>query len=136
MDSKIYRIDNVLDLAKWLGKTEGELPVGEEYINRDGNLTRISVDGSLFGVSAEATVFPDAERPVQSVYINTRDMLYEECRDKLTELYGAPEYEWEEPFVRVKGGAVRRAVYKSDGYKITLASASERDYIEIDLSVK
>ena len=140
-DGNAYYVQNVLDLSAWLGKTAAETGIDEKYIKGDYDSLNVAFNGMLFDKNAYGTFYfsydhtdPDALSTVNDIYIHTKEMDYEEAKAKLTEVYGSCYDEFEEPYVEVNGGAVTRCYFNGEGFTIKLASASERDYIDVIIS--
>jgi len=134
----VYKTDNALEFAKWLGKNPEELKLGAGYIKDDGVFLKVNFDGRLFDKEAHGNVFFEEDggeiiKKANTVYIHSAELTYEECRDRLAELYGKPQSESEEPYAEVKGGAVMRCYFKGEKYGIELTKTSEREYIDITI---
>lgn len=141
-DHLTYYTDNVLELSDFLGKTFKETGLDEKYVRGDIDSLNVAFDGKLFDKAAYGTFYfsydhtdNDAKSTVKTIYIHTKEMDYNEAKEKLSEIYGEAKDEFEEPYVEVNGGAVMRCFFNAEGYTVKLASASEYDYIDIILSI-
>ena len=133
---KVYEAGDVLGLAELLGKSKAELGLGKEYINDSLPSRSVEFTGKLFGAKANGSINMRSETSggeckVYTLYIFSHELGYDDCKEKLTEKYGEYEYENEEPCVESLGGCVISCVFKSDGKRIKLETASERDYIYV-----
>ena len=136
--NKTYEAGDVLGLTELLGKSEAELGLGKEYINDSLPSRTVEFTGQLFGAKANGSINMRSETSggeckVHSLYIFSHELGYDDCKEKLIEKYGSFEYENEEPYVESLGGCVTTCVFKSNGKRIKLESASERDYIYISI---
>ena len=135
---KVYETEDVLALSDWLGKSEAELGLEKEYINDSNTLHSVAFNGKLFGAPADGSVnfrssSDDGKNVASTLYIFSYDLGYDDCKEKLIEKYGEFEYENEEPYVESLGGCVTTCVFKADGKRIKLESASERNYIYVSI---
>ena len=138
MENRIYGAGDVLSLYGWLGKSEEELGIDNEYIIAVTLCHEVEFEGTLFGQEANGSVIfrpvgADKVQTAETVYIYSHALGYDDCREKLTELYGEPEYENEEPYVESLGGCVITCCFRNGSNKIKLETASERDYIDVIL---
>lgn len=134
-----YEMSNLLDTIDWLGKNTAELGISEEYYQIKSGFLVIDVEGNLFNEPAKGSVYfsyigDEESRFVETIYLDSRILIFDYCREQLIKEFGEPEHEWEEPYARVKGGAVTQCLFKKDGKTINLSKASERDYITITMS--
>ena len=129
---------DAFDAAALLGKTAAQSGVNEKYFTeRVGNQV-LAFDTALCGQPARGIVYfgDGGAEPASVVYLSGQALDFEQYKAALSERFGQPEYEGEEPFARANGGAVRYAVYKTDTLKLRLSAASERDYTELRLQAK
>ena len=132
-----YRAGNVLELIGWLNKNPDELKI-ENFTKPEGSFIKVDFDGKLLNSDAYGSVyFSNSDGGVvvkaDSIFIQTKELTFEECRNRLTEFYGKPENEHEEPFTQVKGGAVQRCTFKVDGIELLVEKASEKDYVIVTI---
>ncbi|MCR5208240.1 MAG: hypothetical protein K6C14_07190 [Eubacterium sp.] len=140
-NSRLYNAGDVLTLGQWLGKTADETGANEKYFLEEYGSLKVSFAGKLFEKDANGSVYFSSEsgefvQHASTVYISASGLEYEECRDSLSELYGEPQNEHEEPFTEVKGGAVRRCFFYDGDNEIMLESASEKENIDITIKKK
>ena len=69
----------------------------------------------------------------KSIWLHIKKVGYDESKKQLTERFGSPTDEGENPYVEIDGGAVRWAIYQHKEIEIRLSSASERDFVEISV---
>ena len=134
-----YRYADILSAADLLGKSVQSSGVNAKYFTEKAGYTTLEFEGPLCGKAANGTAFFSAEgengeQITDRVYIHSYEYDFETCKEALTALYGAPVQEWEEPFVRVKGGAVSNAVFDKGDMRLHLSQGSEREYVELEFS--
>lgn len=130
-----YETENALELANTLGKTPEQAGIDDKYVNKNPPFHSIAFFAKLFGKNAHGTIefspVDTSAHIIDTVYVNTKELSYEECREKLIEIYGEPDFENEEPYVESLGGAVTTCEFKTEKYTATLKSASEESFIHI-----
>ena len=136
-----YQFPDILDAACLLGKTVRETGVKESYFTQKVGYPVLEFEGALCGKAATGSAFfsHEGENGTQitdKVYIHCYEIGFDACREALSEIYGAPVREWEEPFARANGGAVQGAAFETASLCIHLSRASEREYTELELSKK
>ena len=139
-EAKVYTFENVLDCAEFLGRDMNSLGVDEKYFS-ESVYEKLDFTGNFFGVKADGTMFfsdegENGEKVPTTAYISLRSLDYDTAVENLKTIYGEPTNSGEEPFARANGGAVLWTDFESEKYNIKLSSASERDYIELDVKLK
>ena len=132
-----YRYTDILTAADLLGKSVQTSGVNENYFTEKVGYPVLEFEGLLCGKSASGTAFFSAEGEngeniTDKVYIHSYEYDFDACKEALTVIYGAPVSEWEEPFVRVKGGAVSNAVFQKGNIQLHLSQGSEREFVELE----
>lgn len=135
-DDRVYKTDNALEFTKWLHQNPTEIGIEERYIQSDGVVFRVSFNGNLFGKPAHGTVLFEEDggeiiKKARTIYIYSSELSYEECRDKLSRIYGKVKDEGEEPFAEGAGGSIMHCEFSGRGVNVKLTKASERDYLEV-----
>ncbi|MBQ6380989.1 MAG: hypothetical protein IJJ41_05295 [Clostridia bacterium] len=133
-----YRFGNAFEIADLLGKTPSQSGVNETYFTEKAGWQVLPFDTVLFGKSAYGWVYfagetVGDEQAADTVFVNSKELSFEQCRAALTEAYGAPASEWETPYVEVNGGAQSGCRFQSGELRIELTQGSERDYIEVTI---
>ena len=121
--------NNILDKGtEIVGKIEES--EGKKVLEFEGTLCGKAAGGTAY-FSAEGE---NGENITDRIYIHSYEFDFDSCKEALTALYGAPVSEWEEPFVRVKGGAVSNAVFQKGNIQLHLSWGSEREFVELEFS--
>ncbi|MGB4610099.1 MAG: hypothetical protein ACOX3H_04860 [Saccharofermentanales bacterium] len=133
-------VDDLLECVEMLGKTAADIGIPSKVINDESKYyIKTYIDGNIFGTEDYGILhFDDMgstkdDYLAKSIWIHVKNVGYEECKRQLSIKFGNPIEEGENPFVEVDGGAVTWALYKFQDIEIRLSSASQRDYIEIDI---
>ena len=134
-----YRYTDILTAADLLGKSVQTSGVNENYFTEKVGYPVLEFEGTLCGKAAGGTAYFSAEGKngeniTDRIYIHSYEFDFDSCKEALTALYGAPVSEWEEPFVRVKGGAVSNAVFQKGNIQLHLSWGSEREFVELEFS--
>ena len=135
-----YRYGDILSAADLLGKSVQTSGVNENYFTEKVGYPVLEFEGTLCGKAAGGTAYFSAEGEngeniTDRIYIHSYEFDFDSCKEALTALYGAPVSEWEEPFVRVKGGAVSNAVFQKGNIQLHLSWGSEREFVELEFSL-
>ena len=130
-----YEFEDILDSYSWLGKTPDEAGVGEEYIDT----ISAGITGKLLGEDATGSAYLntlDADEPVfGEIDIYCSDLDTQVMIDKLTELYGRPYAEGEEPYVESNGGSVMwKSFFTGDGV-ITVSQGQKNDWFQLECTL-
>lgn len=135
-----FVVDDLLDSIEMLGKTASEIGIPREIIDTKSKyLISTYLDGHIFGTEDYGILFfYDVTENVddyvaKNIWIRIKKVGYDECKKQLTKRFGSPTDEGENPFVEIEGGAVRWAIYRLKEIEIRLSSASQRDFVEIDV---
>ncbi len=133
-------VADILECIEMLGKTAQEIGIPREVINIESkSYIRTYVDGNIFGTKDYGILhFEDMGTDkdgylAKSIWIHIKNAGYDECKRRLSEKFGSPVDEGENPFVEVDGGAVTWAFYQFEDIEIRLSSASQRNYVEINI---
>lgn len=133
-----FVVDDLLDSIEMLGKTASEIGIPREIINTESKyFISTYLDGHIFGTEHYGILYFDNvtdnvdDYVAKSIWIHIKKVEYDESKRQLTERFGNPTDEGENPYVEIDGGAVRWAIYQHKEIEIRLSSASERDYVEI-----
>lgn len=133
-------VDDLLECVEMLGKTAAEIGIPSEVINDESKYyIKTYIDGNIFGTEDYGILhFDDMgstkdDYLAKSIWIHVKNVGYGECKRQLSIKFGNPIEEGENPFVEVDGGAVTWTLYKFQDIEIRLSSASQREYIEIDI---
>lgn len=132
--------DDLLECIDMLGRTVSEIGIPEAAVSIERKYyPQTEISGNLFGVKGDATLyFHDArdrgdDYLARRLWITTRHLNFDECRKRLCETYGNPAAEGEIPYARVNHGAVKWADYRFQNVCLRLSSASETNYILIEI---
>ncbi len=132
-------VDDLLECVDMLGKAATEIGIPKEVINNEKSYyIRTYVDGNIFGTKDYGILQFDVSNDqddylAKSIWIHVKHVGYDKCKIQLSEKFGNPVGEGEKPYVEIDGGAVTWADYRLPGIGIRLSSASNRDYIEINI---
>ena len=133
-------VDDLLDCVEMLGKTAAEIGIPSEVINDESKYyIKTYLDGNIFGTEDYGILHFDergsakSDYLAKSIWIHVKNVGYDECKIQLSNKFGDPIDEGDNPYVEVDGGAVTWTFYKFQDIEIRLSSASQRDYIEIDI---
>ncbi len=133
-------VDDILDCIDMLGKTAAEIGIPIGVINTESKyLTKTYIDGNVFGTKDYGVLYFDVvsngkdDYLAESMWIHIKNISYNECKRQLSERFGNPISEGDNPYVEIDGGAVTWAYYQHPDVKIRLSSASKRDYVEIHI---
>ncbi|NLJ70420.1 MAG: hypothetical protein GX328_03015 [Clostridiaceae bacterium] len=133
-------VEDLLDCVEMLGKTAAEIGIPSEVINDESKYyIKTYIDGNIFGTEDYGILhFADVgsdknDYLAKSIWIHVKNVGYDECKRQLSKKFGDPIEEGENPYVEVDGGAVTWTFYKYQDIEVRLSSASQRDYIEIDI---
>ena len=133
-------VDDLLECIDMLGKTATEIGIPREVINNEKEYyIRTYVDGKIFGTEDYGILhfdYVDDDKNnylAKGIWIHVKKVGYDECKMRLSEKFGNPTDEGENPYVEIDGGAVTWADYRLPDIKLTLSSASQRDYVEINI---
>ncbi|MBR0413672.1 MAG: hypothetical protein IJI67_01210 [Clostridia bacterium] len=133
-----YRFGDAFEIADFLGKTPSQTGVNEKYFTVKGGWQVLPFDTVLFGKTAYGWVYfageaVGDEQVADTVFVNSKELSFEQCREALIAEYGAPASEWETPYVEVNGGAQSGCRFQSGNLCIELTQGSEREYIELQM---
>lgn len=133
-------VDDLLDCIDMLGKTATEIGIPIEVINTESKyFTKTYIDGNIFGTKDYGVLYFDVvsngkdDYLAESMWIHIKNAGYNECKRQLSERFGNPISEGDNPYVEIDGGAVTWAYYQHPNVRIRLSSASKRDYVEIQI---
>ena len=133
-------VDDILECVEMLGKTAAEIGIPSEVINDESKYyIKTYLDGNIFGTEDYGILHFDergsakSDYLAKSIWIHVKNVGYDECKIQLSNKFGDPIDEGDNPYVEVDGGAVTWTFYKFQDIEIRLSSASQRDYIEIDI---
>ena len=133
-------VDDILDCIDMLGKTAAEIGIPIGVINTESKyFTKTYIDGNIFGTKDYGVLYFDVvsngkdDYLAESMWIHIKNISYNECKRQLSERFGNPISEGDNPYVEIDGGAVTWAYYQHPDVKIRLSSASKRDYVEIHI---
>ena len=133
-------VDDLLECIEMLGQTSTEIGIPREVINTEIKAyIRTYVDGNIFGTKDYGILHFNEigndkdDYLAESIWIHVKHVGYDECKKRLSEKFGNPTGEGENPFVEVDGGAVKWTIYRFQDIEIRLSSASQRNYIEINI---
>jgi len=135
-DIKYYEVDNLLDTMNWLGKTEEETDVPEEYLVENGSFTDISFKGKLFGSECEGKTYftsvGQEKETIQNVVIYCSSLPYNKCLEEFEKLYGQSVANGEQPYAESVGGVVEWTEFETDNCLIRVESASNYDFFTVE----
>ncbi len=131
-------MDNLMDCLYMIGKTPEEAKIPKSIISND-HFRKTYADGQIFGSTEYGIIYFDRGSEgnvgkISHVWIHVKNLSYDRCHEELVSLYGEPTDEGENPYVEADGGAVNWANYDTNGTRIRLSCASERDYVEMEFT--
>jgi len=133
-------LDDLLESIEMLGKTATEIGIPREVINTEKSYyIKTYIDGYIFGTKDYGILQFDEmgddkdDYLAKSIWIHVKKVGYDECKRQLSDKFGNPIKEGDNPYVEIDGGAVTWASYQFQDITIRLSSASQRDYIEIKI---
>ena len=137
-DDRLYKTDNVLEFTKWLHKNPTEIGMEERYIRSDGVNMRVNFDGMLFDCPADGYVYFEEDggeviKKAKTIYVFCTELSYDECKNKLSRIYGKVKDEGEEPFAEGAGGSIQHCEFSGRGVKVKLSKASEQEIVKITI---
>ena len=136
-EQEVYRFADAFESVNLLGKTPSQTGVNEKYFTEKGMWQVPAFDTLLFQKEAYGRIYFSGEGQLaDTVYINSKQMSFEQCREALTARYGEPASEWETPYVEVNGGAQSGCRFQSEELHIELTHGSEREYIELQIKMQ
>lgn len=108
IEKQEYQVDDLLDTFDWIGKSINDLCIDEKYIDS----VSVAVKGRIYGSFAQGTVFFDPADDNRKIfhevilYVDLKDLSFDECLTHLEKDYGKPSSSGEEPYVEANGGTV------------------------------
>ena len=133
-----FVVGDLLDSIEMLGKTASQIGIPRVIINTKSEYSISAyLDGHIFGTEDYGILYFDDvtdnvdDYVAKSIWLHIKKVGYDESKKQLTERFGSPTDEGENPYVEIDGGAVRWAIYQHKEIEIRLSSASERDFVEI-----
>jgi|GEM_PF-3515979 len=133
-EQEVYRFADAFETVNLLGKTPSQTDVNENYFTEKGMWQVLAFDTLLFQKEAYGWIYFSGEGQLaDTVYVNSKQMNFKQCREALTARYGEPASEWETPYVEVNGGAQSGCRFQSEELLIELTHGSEREYIELQI---
>lgn len=134
-----YAVREITDTFAWVGKTAAEIGIGQESIDRYGNVY-FSCD--LFGHDVSGTAyrmtdFADPERPERVYQIIVIDDISEmqTTEAALSSRFGDPYYTYEEPYVESNGGTTFYQYYWTGEGTVCLSNGAKNSFYTFTYSV-
>ncbi len=138
--SEAFMVDDLLECIDMLGKTATEIGLPRETVRIEMKYhPRAEIIGNIFGAEGSATLhFYDVrdsedDYVARRLWIFTQNLNFDECRERLSEKFGNPLAEGEIPYAVVNHGAVTWADYHFQDICLRLSSASEDNFIRIEI---
>lgn len=143
--TKVPEYPDLDSFFAFLGKTCSEAGIDETTVEYFQNAPSYApVKGKLFGVRVSGVVFfsaptsaSDSTAPtdayvISRVSLETKSLTFDECKAKLTELFGDPVSSDMTPYIPSKG-AVTELRYESEKGSVTVSHASEQKTVKLEM---
>lgn len=129
------KIDDLLSLTDWLGKTDKELNL--DAAGASGKYMSFDVEGTFLGKKAQGSVgFEKSEDDyhVYRVSFTASKSSLEEFYAQLIDTYGGPVDKGTEPYAKANGGAVDWFVFDAGNALVKISQGSLVDYVSVEYS--
>ncbi|MCF0135555.1 MAG: hypothetical protein HUJ69_03935 [Lachnospiraceae bacterium] len=131
-----FPVEDLLTAWQYLGQTPGEIGIPLELIREYVSWSEAYLDGPIlwtldYGIIHFTPAQQNASPVATSIWLHVKEVPYADILAALTDSFGEPVAEGQEPYAEINGGAVFWHDFETENLRIRLSQASEREYLEI-----